>query len=189
MCSSIYEAYNDAENYGLYGKFSFVEDEEVAGIAIKHDLSHFHRFNWTKSTSWFKDIVKSYNDAKVRYTTSGEYDPNFFAYTRGKPQVYYYRLHVMAKLNSHLAFGVVLDGAIFSESSESTTRKPGGGIANRGNVTLRQKEDVMSRIAATMTASVISSKDCQAKRNEKMQLEQDTGASYMNLVALPSSAV
>ena len=59
LCSSIYEAYNDAENDGLYGKFLFVEDEEVAGIAIKHDLSHFHRFNWTKSTSWFKDIVKS----------------------------------------------------------------------------------------------------------------------------------
>ena len=66
-----------------------------------------------------------------------------------------------------MAFGVVLHGALFCESSESTTRKPGGGIANIGNVTLKQKEDVMRRITATMTASIISSKDRQEKRNEE----------------------
>ena len=84
MWGSISEAYNDAENDGLYGQFSLVEDEEVTGIAIKYDLSHFHKLDWTKATSWFKDIVKSYDEAKVRWTTSGEHKPNFFAYTRGK---------------------------------------------------------------------------------------------------------
>ena len=138
LWSSISEAYNYAENDGLYSQFSFVEDEEVAGIAIKHDLSRFHRLDWTKVTSWFKNIVKSYHEEKVRYTTSGEHDPTFFAYTRGKPQLYYYRLHLMAKPNSHLAFGVVLDSALFFESSESTTRKPGDRIANRGSLTLKK---------------------------------------------------
>ena len=66
--------------------------------------------------------------------------------------MYYYRLKVMVKPKSCLAFGLVLDGALFSKS---TTRKPGVGISNRENVTLKQKEDVMSRIAATMTTSII----------------------------------
>ena len=70
-----------------------------------------------------------------------------------------------------MAFGVVLHGALFCESSESTTRKPGGGIANIGNVTLKQKEDIMRRIAATITASIIANEDFQAKINEKIQLE------------------
>ena len=47
----------------------------------------------------------------------------------------------------------------------------------------------MSRIAATMTASVIISKDHQAKRKKNIQLEKDTGASYLNPSTLPSSAV
>jgi hypothetical protein len=53
---------------------------------------------------------------------------------------------------------------------------------------MKREEEAMSRIAESMTSTMVENQNRNSRRSEKMQLERDTGAFYMNIATLPTGA-
>jgi hypothetical protein len=155
-----------------------------------------------KATTWFKAIVTGYQLGTTWFTKSGQHEPSFYNFCKTKPQTYYYRLYAESRPNSHKAFSVVFDNHIFSESSRDRRKDDKQGRIRGANTTspLKRKEAVtMTRVDDSMTDKLVSTKERQDKRTEKiqvkrdmrmekLQLDQNISSYVMNVCSLPDSA-
>jgi hypothetical protein len=187
LWSSISEAYNDTENDDEFGEFAFIDDEQIGEFVSMFDLSKYMQLDWVKATHWFKEMVSDYDAAMILFTKSGNHSPDFYGYCKSKPATYYYRLDILSKPNSHKSFGVVLSEEIFS-SSDDNANSTSTAAPRLGANSMKKKEEAMSRIALSMTQTMVANQNRSSKRQEKMQLERDTGAFFMNITTLPAGA-
>jgi hypothetical protein len=110
------EAYDDSVNDDANGSYAFVEDEHIQGFVGKYDLCNYQQLSWEKACGWFKESVKDDTKALQKFTLLGTHQPDFMAFVERKPDIYYYRMYVVANPECHKAFNVLLDDALFSES-------------------------------------------------------------------------
>jgi hypothetical protein len=186
---SISEAYNDSTNNKQFGEFAFIEDKQIAQFASQFDLSTYFKLDWVKASHWFKEMVTDYDAAMILFTKSGTHSPTFYGYCRNKAETFYYRLYIKSKPDSHKSFGVVLSQEIFSASSvDNINASATPPRASRVAVSMKKKEEAVSRIAESMTAMMVENQNRNSRCSEKMQLERDTGTFYMNIATLPTGA-
>ena len=162
---------------------SFWTLSKVESFVTTYDLQLYEQLTWLKAGKWFKEIVKDYDRFMIKFTTSGQAQPDFHGYVEGKDHVYYYRLYVQEKPDTHKALTAVLSDEIFSESGVVKKKtSPRGENAMKG---MRAKQAVLQSVADSMTDRMLESKSHQSKRDEKMKLETVMGQIHMNLLQLP----
>jgi hypothetical protein len=140
-----------------------------------------------KAGKWFKEIVKDCDRFMVKYTTSGQAQPDFHDYVEGKNHVYYYRLFIEEKPETHKSLTSVLKDELFSESTKKLGTTEGKKDSS-STKKLKATQVVLQAVADSMTDRLLDSRSHQMKRDEKMSLDNEIGQIHMNLLKLPPDA-
>ena len=77
LWSGISDNYNDSLNDITYNVFAFIEDKHVQNFGLTYDLAEFEKINWVKAATWFKETIKDYDTAMVKFSASGTHQPDF----------------------------------------------------------------------------------------------------------------
>jgi hypothetical protein len=118
------------------------------------------------------------------HAASGVHQPDFVCFVDKKPHIHCHRLHVLEHPECDKAFNVLLDDALFSESTDNKPQKKKAKLTKAPGSN-EKKAEILKDVAASMTAAFAAAQAHSAKRNEKSQLEHDTGAVVMNLLTVP----
>jgi hypothetical protein len=146
---------------------------------------------WVKAGKWFKEIVKDYDRFMVKYTTSGQAQPDFHGYVEGKNHVHYYCLFIEKKPETHKSLTLVLNDELFSELTKklgTTEGKKDSSSTKKLKATQVVLQAVADSMTDSMTDRLLDSRSHQMKRDEKMSLDNEIGQIHMNLLKLPPDA-